>query len=315
MNEIKSREKQFYISLMEQSDQAKIEKICKALSSPIRLQMIRQIIDSPQTITQLAKLNEITNSTVIFHINILKDASLINIKYMPSQKGFAQVCFINFQEITFGRRQMHSQKTFVHEQSMGVGRFVDAKFDTVAYATKNEIYHLPASEAFSSIRFDAELLWTFGGTVTYAFENNFLIDEKITELRFTLEICSEASYYKNDWKSDITFAVNGKELATYTSPGDFGGTRGKLNPAWWPNNLTQYGSLVTVSVTEKGTSLNNIPTSKVTLKDLNLSAGNKILFTICNKRDAKYYGGFNLFGKSFGNYEQEILLTALYEKS
>ena len=137
-----------------------------------------------------------------------------------------------------------------------------------------------------------------------------MFGQKVTELRFSMEICSETSYYKNNWKSDISFAVNGREIATYTSPGDYGGVRGKLNPDWWPNNLTQYGTLITLSITDEGTFLNNTPISKVALRDLALDEGNSILFSIYNKPDAKYYGGFNLFGQHFGNHEQSILLTA-----
>lgn len=310
MEKIVSSEKELFFSLSDQANDAQVEKICKALSSPIRLQMVKQIIETPQTITQLAKRNGLTNSTIIFHLKILADANIINIRYAPGKKGFAQVCFINFRDIIFAKGAKPAPHTSVHEQSMDVGKYVAANFQTVGFATKDELFHLSPDDAFSNIRFDAELLWTTGGSVTYAFGKQFMAEKKVTELRFSLEICSETSYYKNDWKSDITFAVNEKEVATYTSPGDFGGVRGKLNPDWWPNNLTQYGALVTLSVTDEGTFLNNIPASKIALKDLALHSGNSILFSVYNKPDAKYYGGFNLFGRHFGNHEQSILLTA-----
>ena len=310
MEKIVSLEKELFFSLSDGANDARVEKICKALASPVRLQIVKQIIEAPQTITQLAKRNELTNSTVIFHLRILADAQIINIRYAPGKKGFAQVCFINFRDIIFAKGAKPAPQATIHEQSMGVGRFVDANFQTVGFATKDELFHLKPEEAFSNVRFDAELLWTTGGLVTYAFGNHFAHAQKTTELRFSLEICSETSYYKNDWKSDISFAINNKEVATYTSPGDFGGLRGKRNPDWWPSNLTQYGSLVTLSVTDTGTFLNNVPASDVTLKDLAPETGNRILFSIYNKPDAKYYGGFNLFGKNFGNHEQAILLTA-----
>ena len=310
MEKIISSEKELLYSLSDQANDAQVEKICKALSSPIRLQMVKQIIETPQTITQLAKRNGLTNSTIIFHLKILADANIINIRYAPGKKGFAQVCFINFREIIFAKGAKPAPHTAIHEQSMGVGRFVDAQFKTVGFATKDQLFHLSPDDAFSNIRFDAELLWTTGGRVTYAFGKRFMFGQKVTELRFSMEICSETSYYKNNWKSDISFAVNGKEIATYTSPGDYGGVRGKLNPDWWPNNLTQYGTLITLSITDEGTFLNNTPISKVALCDLALDEGNSILFSIYNKPDAKYYGGFNLFGQHFGNHEQSILLTA-----
>jgi len=33
---------------------------------------------------------------------------------------------------------------------------------------------------------------------------------------------------------------------------------------------------------------------------------------IGNKPDAHYVGGFNLFGKHFGDYDQDIILTVEY---
>ena len=46
------------------------------------------------TITELAKINNITTSTVIFHTNILMDANLIHMLYRPGKKGKTQVFFL-----------------------------------------------------------------------------------------------------------------------------------------------------------------------------------------------------------------------------
>ena len=148
--------------------------------------------------------------------------------------------------------------------------------------------------------------------MTYAFTNKFAKNTNVSKLGFSMELCSETTCYRNDWKSDIFFAVNGKELAHYLSPGDFGGTPGRYTPSWWPSNMTQYGNLVSVSITNEGTFVNNDRVSAVKLSDLDLSLGNKILFSIYNKNNSTYYGGFNLFGKGTGNYDQDIQMTAFY---
>ena len=112
----------------------------------------------------------------------------------------------------------------------------------------------------------------------------------------------------------MTFAVNDTELCTWTCPGDYGGTRGRLNPDWWANSGTQYGDLVTMTVNERGTFLNNMPAGNTTLSDLKLDESDRLLVSVYNKKDALYMGGFNIFGKKFGNYEQDIILTAVCEK-
>lgn len=49
------------------------------------------------------------------------------------------------------------------------------------------------------------------------------------EISFSFEVCSETIYYNNHWPSDITVSVNDVEVATFTSPGDFGGRRGPVH--------------------------------------------------------------------------------------
>ncbi len=49
--------------------------------------------------------------------------------------------------------------------------------------------------------------------------------EKIKRASISMEICSEAPGYKEDWKSDLTLWVNDVEVGTWTCPGDFRGQK------------------------------------------------------------------------------------------
>lgn len=137
--------------------------------------------------------------------------------------------------------------------------------------------------------------------------------EKYTpkELSFTFEICSEAPNYRLDWKSDIFFYLNDTFAASYTSPSDFGGVRGKLNPDWWPDNSTQYGQLIKLTITDNGTYINGEYRSKLKLKEIISDNQNYLKFKIESSEKAKFVGGFNLFSKTFGNYEQDIIMSVL----
>lgn len=289
----------------------KIINFGNAISSPVRLKILRQLSSSPLTLIEVAKLNNITNSTALFHLKILQEAEIVAVRYLPGKKGKAQVFFLNHADILLTGNLTNSTTHFIHEQSVGVGYYVDAKAEVLNVATFDKWIRL-GDRIFSNDRFSAQLLWTDGGSVSYAFENFFAKNSVVQEINFSLEICSEARFYRNDWKSDISFSVNGVDLATYTSPGDFGGVRGKLNPAWWGDENTQYGTLINLSVKHDGTYVNDRKYSEICLKDLKLNVGNKILFTVYNKENAEYYGGFNIFGKSFGNHPQDIVLTAKY---
>jgi predicted transcriptional regulator len=159
------------------------------------------------------------------------------------------------------------------------------------------------------------MLWATNGTVTYAFPSYFAVQHTCTEFSISLEICSEAPYFNHDWKSDITFWINGVELATYTCPGDFGNRRGILNPDWWEIGNTQYGEYKVLTVSTRGIYLDGLLVNdKVTLNDLHLADSPAVMFRLGNKPDAQNIGGFNLFGKSFGDYPQDIVLTAKVEE-
>ena len=135
-------------------------------------------------------------------------------------------------------------------------------------------------------------------------------DREINDISFSFEICSEAVYYNNNWPSDITVSINDVEITTLTSPGDFGGRRGKYTPEHWPITSTQFGILKTFTVTKNGVFVDKTLTgTRVTSKDLKLDAGNAVKLTIGIKEDAVHRGGLNLFGKHFGDYAQAIIMT------
>ena len=54
--------------------------------------------------------------------------------------------------------------------------------------------------------------------------------------------------------------------------------------------------------------MNGERVSKVRISDIWLSENAFVTMTMGNKKNAKYEGGFNLFGKTFGDYPQDILM-------
>ena len=54
--------------------------------------------------------------------------------------------------------------------------------------------------------------------------------------------------------------------------------------------------------------------STVKIGDLHVMDKNSILIKIGNKEDAQYVGGFNIFGKKFGDYEQDIIMSITYSE-
>ena len=137
-------------------------------------------------------------------------------------------------------------------------------------------------------------------------------NQKITGISISCELSSEAPGVNNDWPSDISFCLNGIPVGTWTSPGDFGDSKGMLTPDWWPMNWNQYGLLKLLTVNSKGTYIDGLKISDVTIADLKLRAGDAIRFRISVLDSAKNVGGLTIFGKTFGNYSQDIRISLNY---
>ena len=104
--------------------------------------------------------------------------------------------------------------------------------------------------------------------------------------------------------------VNDVEVTTFTSPGDFGGRRGKYTPSYWPVTSTQFGLLKKITVGSDGVFVDNsFVSDKVHFADLKIYDGSAIKLDIGIKDDATHRGGINLFGKNFGDFPQSIVMS------
>lgn len=65
-------------------------------------------------------------------------------------------------------------------------------------------------------------------------------------------------------------------------------------------------------INENGAYVNGEKMADTTVEQLNLSERAFIAVRIGNKPSARHVGGFNLFGKHFGDYDQDIILTIEY---
>ena len=69
-----------------------------------------------------------------------------------------------------------------------------------------------------------------------------------------------------------------------------------------------HGFKKTWNVTGSGAFIGGVPTADITLADLDLYNCEHITVRIGIRETAENRGGMNLFGKTFGNYENDIIL-------
>ncbi len=287
----------------------------KALSSEVRLNILKYLIQHSANISEIATEFNLPQSSAAMHVKVLEDAGMIIVHEKPGLRGSQKVCGIIFEDIYLNvfRHILAENKTNVIKVPMSIGNYFD--FDAkgnCGLVSEQGYLGIEDSPAifFSNERSKAQLLWFNEGYVEYRFPTNLLKGKKISEISFSFEICSEAPGYQNDWPSDITVSINGTEVATITAPGDFGDRRGLLNPEWWGDTMTQYGLLKKIRVNELGCFENEVKCAENTLESLISTEKSFISFRLEVKSDAVHVGGMNLFGERFGDYAQALVMSA-----
>lgn len=288
--------------------------VYEALASDVRINIIQLLSKNKMNIKELAEELQISSPIVTKHVKKLEDAGIIKTEKIPGKSGLQKISILKVDhiEINFPKKIFHSFESY--ETSVPIGHFTD--FDlkpTCGLATEKEfIGRVDEPKYFMDPkRVDAEILWFTQGFIQYNIANFLKDEEKLQQFEISLEVSSEFPFANDVWPSDITFSLNGIELGTWTSPGDFADTRGKFTPSWWPSNINQYGLLKTLRVTGHGTYIDGDPISDVSIDDLDTSC-DRWTFRIEVKEDAKYVGGVTIFGKKFGNHNQDIIFKLYY---
>ena len=299
------------------TDEDQLQNIIQALNTSVRRKIMAMLSTTSYSIAEIAKKLRLPISTASFHINILRKAGFITVTVKKNTRGNAKLISRQIDHFTLDfniANQEAESKTFSME--IPIGSFSDASVQpTCGMADDNGIIladDLPGA-FFSPERFSAQIIWLSKGYLEYRIPNYMLRDKSVNSIKLSMELCSEAPNYKNDWESDITFWVNGTEVATWLSPGDFGGRRGRLNPAWWSDYSTQYGVIKSLLITQDCIFLDETPVSTQNIKKLKIQEGEYFTLRIGIKPDAKHQGGLNIFGERFGDYAQGLVYSVDYK--
>lgn len=290
--------------------------VLRALDSDTRMMIFSLLSHEGMNVSELAEAMGMAHSTVSTNLKMLEEAGLLVVQYVPGTRGSQKLVAKRYDEILIKLPGVAVEANRdVVEISMPIGNY--HRFEvkpTCGLATDTQFVGMldDVRSFYEPEHVFAQLLWFGQGYVDYAFPNNLPRGAKAIELEFSAELCSEAPQYDPDWPSDITLWINGVEVGTWTCPGDFGGSRGKLNPRWWPDDQTQYGVLKVWRVSGKGAYIDGERLSSVRIADLRLENANHIDVRLGVKPDAQHVGGINLFGRRFGNYPQDLLMRLRY---
>lgn len=290
-------------------------QIHKALGSEIRVSILELMLANTSiNLNDIAKELNLTNGALTQHIKKLEDVGLIALTKPQDGKNNNKIYKVVYDRLLTEIRIEKGEKN-VYQAEVKPGLYSDFEvYPTCGLASAESVigdyddprYFKDPNHVF------AEMVWFAKGYIEYILPSIIPQKQKIDQISISAELASEAPGSNDFYPSDIYFSINGTELGYWTSPGDFGNIRGRYTPEWWSITSNQYGLLKTLVINHQGTFIDAIPLSSVTIDDLNLTSDSIIRFRISVPETAEHLGGLTIYGKNFGNFDQDIKLAITY---
>lgn len=292
-------------------------EIFKALGSELRISIIKLLQENHEmNMNELATSLGITNGALTSHIKKLEESGIIQVMTERGSHGNQKVCKVAVDKIVVDvESEENEEDQNIYNTEVKVGHYSDYDvYPTCGLATSQAIVGEVDDPRYFSHpdRINAGILWFTKGYIEYMIPNLLPSATKIDQITVSLEISSEAPGINNDWPSDISILLNDVKIGTWTSPGDYGDVQGIFTPDWWFPNWNQYGLLKMIVINKKGTFVDGLKISNVTINEFNLDYKSTVRFKFEIEEDAKNVGGITIFGSEFGNYNQDIKVRIAY---
>lgn len=288
--------------------------VIKGLASELRISILKLLdTEGPKNVNQISERLGYPQSTISSNLQVLENAGLIATRTQKARKGSQKICESAFSEILVAFREVAAKpEPNAIEVAMPLGLYTRCEVSGPCglCAGDGVIGLLDVPETFlDPDRMKAGLLWFTRGYVEYQFPNNSKLNNTQPKaIEFSMELSSEVPGTDANWPSDIFIEVNGVDVGTWTSPGDFGDKRGVFTPDWWKLTGSQYGKLKHWRINRTGTYVDGVKLSEVRLGDLGIDRHRSIRMRIGVREEADHPGGINIFGRGFGNYNQDIVM-------
>lgn len=283
-----------------------IKSVAGALASQTRLDIIDMISKKSMNVTEISSAMNMPISSAISAVKKLEEAGVVK----TDADGRKKVCSIPYENLILelkGRKAQEKKQSDMVVCDVPIGGYFDYQAMPSCGLVGDRLFigELDNEDSFAlPDKTEACLIYLRKGYLKYRVLCPRTEGKHIQSVSVSFEICSEFPGYNNNYKSNIDCYINGKYIGTWTAPGDYGGRHGIFTPHWWSLNNTQFGDLVMCCITQDGTFMNTRKVSDVNVDGLMINSRDYFELQI-ETRDA---GGFNLFGKNFGDYDQDIVI-------
>lgn len=114
------------MSKFKEYDVEEIDALCslgKALSSPIRIEIMQLLYEEGMIIGDIAKKLDLPASSTAFHLKILEEAGLLRMEKQPGTRGTVKFCIRKVDYITVSLIKKNTDVSEIFNAEMPVGAF------------------------------------------------------------------------------------------------------------------------------------------------------------------------------------------------
>lgn len=288
-------------------------ELFKALGSDVRIEILNILLENDNmSMNELASRLNITNGALTSHIKKLENCGLITTSSESAVHGNQKICSIHLDKILIDLEKPAEIENVYHTE-LKVGHYTNYQIcPTCGLASADALIGEVDDPRYFEHpdRYNADILWFTRGYVEYAIPNFIPASKKITQITISAELSSE---HQAPTMTGLRYQFLLKIFILVTGPHRcFGDVKGLLTPDWWYANWNQYGLLKQLVINQKGTYIDGLKISDVKIDDFHLNCHSSIRFRLAVEDDARHVGGLTIFGKSFGNYSQDIKVSLGY---
>jgi predicted transcriptional regulator len=287
--------------------------VFKALSSEVRVKIISLLAEYRElNMNELSEKLGIPGSTLTAHIKLLDECGILDIRGVDGSRGMQKLCSLKESRLLIEMFESVAQHRHLHCE-FPVGSY--SEFSVIApcgLASPSALVGIEDMPLYFDApeRIGAGLIWFSAGFIEYPVPNYLPEGGKLLELQISLEIAShlpDAS--PKDKSMGVLFSINQIAVGRWIIPLNEDNYRSLYSPSWCDNSRIQSGKIKLLTINQKGTFIDgNNWVSSVTIDRLGIMPGNRIRLRITSLGS-----GVTLFGCGFGNYNQDISVTGIYE--
>jgi predicted transcriptional regulator len=285
----------------------------KALSSEIRVKIISLLTKHRElNMNELSEKLGIPGSTLTVQIKLLEECGILDVRGVDGSRGMQKLCSLKESRLLIEMFESPARHKRLHCE-IPVGAYSEftvippcgLALSSALIGTEDNPLYFDAPE-----RTGAGLVWFSAGFIEYPIPNYLPDEGRLLELQISLEITSHLPRAViRDKSRGLLFSINQIAVGSWIVPLNEDNYHSLYSPAWWDAPRIRSGKIKLLTINREGTFIDgNNWVSNVTIGQLDIRPGKRLRLRISSQGS-----GVTLFGHGFGNYNQDISVTSIYE--